>query len=106
MGVHIRHLSFLSCNDIDILELLPCVQLKCLQFERQSSLKRDESALESGLTAETFLPQLEVFESNFCLGKRSRLFEEKSSLTGLDVWCSHIGTEASNLNWNVVARIK
>ena len=48
---------------------------------------------------DTFLPNLKKFKSSSCLGVYSFLFEQKKSLTHLDLHCSHISTIASKLNW-------
>ena len=47
----------------------------------------------------SFLPNLTKFKSTGCLGIQSFLFEEKNTLTHLDLACSHISTTASNCNW-------
>ncbi len=53
--------------------------------------KVDETPL---LSADTFLPNLKYFQTdNICLGKWSRLIEDKPGLVDLELHCFHIGTE-------------
>ena len=70
---------------------MPCVLLEELFIGRDSSLlKHEDEALES-ISADSFLPCLQQLRTTVCLGNSSRFFEGKSSLTGLNLYCSHVG---------------
>lgn len=93
------------------MDLLPCIQLELLQIT-QTNDSNVKSVLKPGdeifslpeVQAGNFLPNLKMMFSGICLGKKSRLFEEKNSLTTLELHCSHIGTNASDFNWNDVPK--
>ena len=64
-----------------------------------------ESEKDHQFEATSFLPNLKKFRSLQCLGIYSYLFEEKKSLTHLQLACSHISTKSSRLNWIEIANI-
>jgi len=45
-----------------------------------------------GWSPDTFLPFLTQFRTNICLGKWAPLFEGKSTLTHLHLYCCHVGS--------------
>ena len=65
-------------------------------------LKPDDHEILSNpeINSGNFLPYLKNMLSQICLGNKSRLFEEKSTLVKLELNCSHIGTEASDCKWS------
>ena len=76
-------------NFFALSDLVPCTNLETLWISGFHSLDpRDVLPLSS----ETFLPNLKSFRSFICLGHRSYVFEQKRTLTLLDLNCSHIGT--------------
>ena len=88
-------------NFIDIQDLQHCHQLKelnipGLELSEESETKEKE---DRNIEAVSFLPNLKKFRSHRCLGIYSYLFEEKKTLTHLELHCSHISTKSSKLNW-------
>jgi len=84
--------SFNSCENINLMDLLPCTQLESLVIFEPSSLvatKVDPSRLSSC----SFLPNLNYLESHICLGLLTSWLETKSEMTGIVLSCCHIGTE-------------
>lgn len=88
----LKHVTFNSCKNIDILDLIPCVQLKTLRILKSSSLavtKMDPGRLSSS----SFLPNLKSIESDICLDCCTLLLEGKSELVHVVLNCWHNGTE-------------
>ena len=97
----------MSCELIDVTDLLLCTELEVLRiFFSSTLLLPNENPEEKYFPPGAFLPKLNRLESDICLGSRfSHLFEEKSSLTYLDLECSHVGTKASNIsNWKEITK--
>ena len=93
----------MGCELIDVADLVPCMKLEVLRiFLSSSLLLPSENPEEKYFPSGPFLPKLNRLESDICLSSRySHLFEEKDSLTYLDLECCHVGTKASNIsNWN------
>ena len=91
LGSELKVLLIDNCYDVNVGDFMPCKHLEKLRILLFNSLDKKENL--SSLNAETFLPKLKTFQSEFCLGDRSRLFEEKSTLVNLSLSCSHIGTK-------------
>lgn len=92
-GPKLDQLSFDSCSDINMIDLLLCPSLRVFNITGSSNLSTFEDS--SKVAAETFLPHLQVLRSDICLGLWSRLFENKSEMTDVFIHCCHIGTEVS-----------
>ena len=92
LGSKLLKMSFRSCKDVDLGHFLPFLQLQVLNLDKDCTLTA--GGVES-IQTDTFLPNLKKLSTKICLGKSSRLFEEKSILTDLTLCCSHIGTESS-----------
>lgn len=93
-GPKLDQLSFDSCCDINMIDLLLSPSLRVFNITGSSNLSTFEDS--SKVAADTFLPHLQVLRSDICLGLWSRLFEEKSErLTDIFIHCCHIGTEVS-----------
>ena len=93
----------MDCELIDVADLISCTELEVLRiFLSSSLLLPSKNPEEKYFPSGPFLPKLNRLESDICLGSRySHLFEEKDSLTYLDLECCHVGTKASNIsNWN------
>ena len=107
IGPQLSQLTFVDCKRIDFVELLSCTELEVLRiFLSSSLLLPSENPEEKYFPSGPFLPKLNRLESDICLGSRySHLFEEKDSLTYLDLACCHVGTKASNIsNWNEMTK--
>ena len=107
IGPQLSQLTFVSCELIDVADLISCTELEVLQiFLSSSLLLPSENPEEKYFPSGPFLPKLNHLESDICLGSRySHLFEEKDSLTYLDLECCHVGTKASNIsNWNEMTK--
>lgn len=92
-GPKLDQLSFDSCGDINMIDLLLCPSLRVFNITGSSNLSTFEDS--SKVAADTFLPHLQVLRSDICLGLWSRLFENKSEMTDVFIHCCHIGTEVS-----------
>ena len=107
IGAQLSLLTFVSCELIDVTDLISCTELEMLRFFFSSTLfLPSENPEEKYFPPEEFLPKLKRLESDICLRSRySHLFEEKSTLTYLDLECCHVGTKASNIsNWNEITK--
>lgn len=104
IGAQLLHVTFVSCESIEIADLSPCTQLEVLRIFFSSSLLKDENESKTYSDSETFLPKLDRLESDICLGEISRIFEEKSSMTHLDLECCHVNTKANAMNWNDIVK--
>jgi len=71
-----------------------CTQLKKLSLLsfQHPPITMDTEHDPVGWGADTFLPLLTEFRTNICLGKWSPLFERKSTLTLLELFCCHVGS--------------
>lgn len=102
IGAQLSQLTFVSCERIDLTDLIPCKELDVLRIFLASSLwLPTEDSEERYSPSEAFLPKLNRLESDICLHARfSHLFEERSTLLHLDLECCHVGTKASSVgNW-------
>lgn len=105
IGDQLRHVTFVSCELIDMEELVPCTQLEMLRIFFSSRLLAPlEDPVDKYFDPEVFLPKLTRLESDICLGLVSRVFEGKCSLTHLDLDCCHVSTKANVLNWNDIGK--
>lgn len=86
-GAGLQHLEFKHCDEIELADLALCQQLKRLFILSSTTLLPEK--FESRFDSATFLPQLKIFESVDCLGRTSRLFEEKPNLVSLVLNCFH-----------------
>ena len=97
-GPQLKSLTIEHGYNINLADFVSCSQLESLRsLSDESSLlipKQDESVV----CASTFLPKLKHFESGFCLGAWSSLFEERNALTRIVLRCCHIGTNVSFCN--------
>ena len=91
LGSELVKLTFLYGSELIIQDLALCPKLEELQILPWSFFQLLDSGEIDPLNPATFLSQLRVFQSNFCLGKWSHLFENKSSLVSLSLHCCHIG---------------
>ena len=91
LGSKLLKINLRSCKDIDLGHFLPFLQLEVLTLDKDCTLTA--GGVES-IQTDTFLPNLKKLSTKICLGKSSRLFEERP-LTDLILCCSHIGTESS-----------
>ena len=91
-GPELQQLTYNFCPEINLEELSPCVKLKQLSIlNPRSSLLLNSKGNSPKLD---FLTQLKSLESDTCLGSYwSRIFEEKSSLSHISLYCCHIGTK-------------
>jgi len=90
-GPELHKLRLKKCPQIKLEQLAICSKLQRLKI-MEGLLSRRSQETGSALDADTYLPELKIFESNICLGRQSHLFEEKSSsLIKLDLNCSHVG---------------
>ena len=94
LGPQLKIVSFRSCKDIDLVRLLsPCALLEDLTICHNCSLIPTEPV-------DLSLPNLKKLRTAICLGKLSRLFEKKDTLTTLDVHCTHFGVDdVSEVSW-------
>jgi len=92
-GSELESLTFESCLELDLSDLLPCVKLESLFILSHSTL--DPKAIGSNIIAHTFIPQLTSIESGICLSSWAFLFEGKSALTRVFLNCFHLGTVVS-----------
>lgn len=88
----LKQVTFKSCQNINLVDLMPCTQLESLCILESSSLKGTKVEPD-GLSPSAFLPHLKSFESNICLGLWSLLLEGKHELTHIILECCHIGTK-------------
>ena len=103
LGSNLLKLDFRSCKDIDLGHFLPFLHLEDLNLDNNCSTTAIDVEL---IQADAFLPNLKNISSEICLGKSSRLFEEKSTLTKLNLCCSHIGiAEASSCLWDSILKL-
>lgn len=90
-GPELHHLRLKKCRRINLEQLAICSKLNSLKIVRGSIFGINQE-IAAALDVNTFLPKMKFFESSICLGRKSHLFEEKSStLVKLDLNCSHIG---------------
>ena len=95
-GPELQHLEFKCYKTVQLADLALCRQLESLRFlYGQITLIPQE--MDSTFDDAMFLPQLKSFESTRCLGRHSRLFEEKSTLVRLVLYCSHISDEVDKV---------
>ncbi len=106
IGAQLSNLTFVSCESIDIADLAPCTQLEVLRILFSSTLLlQNEHPIEKFSSHDIFLPKLSHLESDICLHERySHLFEEKCSMTHLELECCHTDTKASSMTWNDMAK--
>jgi len=90
-GPTLRELDLSGSNNnfFTLSDLVPCTNLETLWISGFRSLDPKDVL---PLSSETFLPNLKSFRCLICLGHRSHVFEQKRTLTLLDLNCSHIGT--------------
>ena len=100
IGSQLTRLSLIgvTTEHIYISDLQFCTRLEELELPGVV-LKEGDQHLMDEIDSNSFLPNLKKFKSSDCLGVYSQLFEEKSTLTHLDLKCSHISTRASDSNW-------
>lgn len=104
IGSRLQQVTFVSCESISLENLEHCTQLKTLQIYYDSSLGMSKDQPEKYLHNPEFLPMLNRVESDICLGNMSQVFEEKATLTHLDLDCCHISTKSSLSNWNNISQ--
>ena len=96
IGSQLLDLSFFNCQDIDVeAELFPCTKLKELFINCGSTVS--PIATESTISAERFLPDIQVLFLTSCSPDLLRLFEtSRPSLTKLTCKCIHFGIRGAN----------
>lgn len=87
-GAGLQKLEFKHCVEIKLDDIALCQQLKSLRIGPYFTTLLPEK-FESRFDSAKFLPQLKIFKSDGCLGRTSRLFEEKSNLVSLVMNCFH-----------------
>ncbi len=91
-GPGLENLKAKFCSFFPMAYLLSCPKLRSLSILFGFSRDDMKEYERSNVNPVTFLPQLESFETNFCIGPWSTLIEQKSTLTRLILDCCHIGT--------------
>ena len=105
IGAQLSNLTFASCESIDIADLVACPALEVLRILFSSTLFLPENPVEKFSVHNAFLPKLHHLESDICLHENySHLFEEKRSMTHLELDCCHVHTKASTMNWNDITK--
>ena len=101
IGGQLTRLSLIgvSAEHISTGDLKFCISLEELEIPGLILPTQIEPLDQLMKEIDNFLPNLKKFKSSSCLGVYSFLFEQKKSLTHLDLHCSHISTTASKLNW-------
>ena len=61
----LKRVTFTSCKNINLVDLIPCTQLENLRVLKSSSLA-DIKVEPSLLSPDSFLPHLKSFESRIC----------------------------------------
>ena len=89
-GPHLNILKIWRWTQIDLQALADCTALENLSFIDGCSFQIKDGDV---ATLTGFLPALEIFYSDSCLGPWSRFFETKSTLTSFRLNCCHVGTE-------------
>lgn len=94
-GEKLRNLIFKSCIQIKPQYLVPCANLETLKFlvskkKHTTNLNTDGVDLHT-IDTQTFLPSLKTLVSQICLREFSTIFKRKSTLTHLELDCSHVG---------------
>lgn len=104
IGSQLTHLTFASCENIDMFDLTFCEDLEVLRIFFSSTLLAPAENSDV-ILKETFLPKLTHLESDICLGENfSPIFEEKESLTHLDLECCHVSLKGSRYDWTTIAK--
>ncbi len=86
----LKRVTFSSCDQINLMDLLPCRQLESLSILKYSTLEKS-TAESASLSPSSFLPHLKLYKSEICLGLRSLWLEGKSELTHVALNCWHTG---------------
>jgi hypothetical protein len=73
IGSQLETLSFRSCDDLDIMDLQPCVALENLYIAEGSA------KVVVLPDADDFLPNLKTFEGGKCLGKVAKQLKGKAN---------------------------
>lgn len=96
----LKHLTFKSCDGINLMDLIHCRQLETLFILncRGSSSLAETKVEPSRLNPSSFLPHLKSVKSDICLGLWSSLLEGKSELTHVVLNCFHNGTKVKSIN--------
>jgi len=96
----LKHLTFKSCDGINLMDLIHCRQLESLFILncRVSSSLAETKVEPSRLNPSSFLPHLKSVKSDICLGLWSSLLEGKSELTHVFLNCFHNGTKVKSIN--------
>lgn len=96
LGSQLISLCFVLGQDFDLIELLPCTQLRQLVIT-----KCEFKSTQTPIPKEVFLPALRFLHLQSCLEAPNLLHMEIPSLVELRLHCAHFGLpEVSNLNWN------
>jgi len=90
-GPHLNILKIWRWTQIDLQAFAYCTALERLSLIDGCSFKLKDDGDVAPLAG--FLPALNFFYSDSCLGPWSRFFETKSTLTSLRLNCCHIATE-------------
>ena len=97
-GPDLLHLTLDNIKDtvVNLEHLQPCSKLESLRFRGYQPNTSTSSSKAAQFQWKQFLPQLKSVESDVCLDSIwSRVFEEKSTLTSVDLNCFHIETDVS-----------
>ena len=90
-GAELTELNLYNC-EFRVRQLLSCPNLEILRLTDGCTLLNHSSdRKDPPIDQSTFLPQLRVLQSELCFGSWSHLFENKSTLESLFLFCCHIG---------------
>ncbi len=96
-GPKLKDLTFESGREVNMMDLVPCIELETLRIEAYSLNKGALKVAGLSLKSDIFLPRLKSIKSELCLGPLSRLIENKPTMAHLDLNCYHMGTKVMSL---------
>lgn len=102
LGSQIRSLMFRGVEHIDLLDLKLCPRLKRLTIHSECSLAENHPVL-APADEKDFLPCLSELHSGICLGEMSRVFQQKETLSYMNLNCCHVATVESE--WLQIVRL-
>jgi len=84
----LKRVTFVSCKNINLIDLIDCTQLESLAILKESSLERICVDFDR-LSPSSFFPRLQSFESDICLEIATFFLEGKSELSHVVINCFH-----------------
>lgn len=88
------NLTYKSCKQVNLIHMISCTNLKKLAIlvSKNETCFNTEGVVLESMDTQTFLPSLEMFVcSQICLGEFSKIFEQMSILTFLELNCCYVG---------------